>query len=357
MIQRLKRFFSGKKRWIFLYFVQFGFITLLFSLQFVTHNVGFQLVKEVLGYGFLLSLGLLLVFLGFMWFFWVPLDRRYQYLLYHSEELEDFLGENVAMAERELLFKRFYRIAKTQFHQLEEVIGQQIDFLQLWIHEMKTPLAALDLDLQRMSSGTLEVEAGIRSIAEERDKLQRGLDFALQQARVANIQQDFLIEETDLEEILREKIQLRKKDWIRNRIYPKLQVDSPQIVFTDRKWLGFVIDQLLDNALKYTRMSLANEQSVELKLEIHQTGEESILSIQDYGPGIPKADLPRIFEAFYTGKNGRKFGHASGMGLYLVRKILDHLQHSILIDSEEGKGTKVTLHFPKQSLTKMKELM
>lgn len=121
--------------------------------------------------------------------------------------------------------------------------------------------------------------------------------------------------------------------------FPKLHVDENLIVYSDYKWLSFVIYQLLTNAIKYSD----NGKSVFIKA--YNEDKKIILSIEDEGCGITKEDIPRIFELFFTGENGRLYGESSGLGLYMVKQILDYLGHSIKVESDIKIGSKFKIIF------------
>ena len=121
--------------------------------------------------------------------------------------------------------------------------------------------------------------------------------------------------------------------------FPKLHVDENLIVYSDYKWSSFVIYQLLTNAIKYSD----NGKSVFIKA--YNEDKKIILSIEDEGCGITKEDIPRIFELFFTGENGRLYGESSGLGLYMVKQILDYLGHSIKIESDIKFGSKFKIIF------------
>ncbi|PHC35855.1 hypothetical protein COF09_30600 [Bacillus toyonensis] len=120
-----------------------------------------------------------------------------------------------------------------------------------------------------------------------------------------------------------------------------MKIVQEYTVESDRKWLRFIVNQILSNAIKYSAGSRGN-----ITIAVFEKDKSVVLEIQDYGVGIPKEDLPRVFRPFYTGENGRKFKESTGMGLYLVKNIIARLSHKIEIESEFEKGTKVRIIFP-----------
>lgn len=168
-----------------------------------------------------------------------------------------------------------------------------------------------------------------------------GLEMVLYMARLETFEQDFYVERVSLEDIVQEVIHENKRLFIRSYVYPEVKVNQHFAVETDRKWFRFILNQVISNAIKYSAGSRKNVTIVALAREL-----SVILEIQDCGVGISKEDLPRVFRPFYTGENGRKFKESTGMGLYLVKNIIERLDHKIEIESEVGKGTKVRIIFP-----------
>ncbi len=203
-----------------------------------------------------------------------------------------------------------------------------LDYYTLWVHQIKTPIAALGLVLSQMEGEA----AGV--IRQELFKIERYADLALRYVKLSDISSDLVLEPCDLNAVVRESV---KKFGVLF-VYQKLSVDiapfSAQAI-SDRRWLGFILEQVLSNAIKYTPAG-----------GIRVTMQSGALVIEDSGIGIRPEDLPRIFLKGYTGYNGRVDERASGIGLYLAKKAADALRISIRVESQVGAGTKVMLHFP-----------
>ncbi|MED2150736.1 ATP-binding protein, partial [Bacillus thuringiensis] len=152
--------------------------------------------------------------------------------------------------------------------------------------------------------------------------------------------QDFYVERLQLHKIVNDSVHEHKRFFIRNFVYPELEIDKDITVESDVKWLKFLIGQILSNAIKYSSGSREK-----IKMKACKEGNTVILEIADNGVGIPKQDLPRVFKPFFTGENGRDFKESTGMGLYLVYEITKQLGHSVEIHSEVGKGTVVRVIF------------
>lgn len=158
--------------------------------------------------------------------------------------------------------------------------------------------------------------------------------MVLQYLRLENMNEDLLIRKCSLDSIVKQAVRKYAKSFIRK----KIRLDYRELdreVLTDEKWLVFVVEQILSNALKYTR-----EGTVSIRMD---PGNPFTLLVEDTGIGIAPEDLPRLFSRGFTGCNGREDKKSTGIGLYLCRRILNKLSHTISIDSEIGKGTRVSI--------------
>lgn len=202
-----------------------------------------------------------------------------------------------------------------------------LDYYTLWAHQIKTPIAAMRLILQSDSvpnSGELE---------QELFRIEQYVEMVLNYLRVGSDSTDYVICRVGLDRLLHQSLKKYAKQFIRRKIRLDYK-ETGLTVLTDEKWLSFAIEQLLANALKYTRAGG----------EIRIYAEGAALCIEDTGIGIAAEDLPRVFEKGYTGCNGRTDKKSTGIGLYLCRKILDKLGHGITMESRIGVGTKVTVY-------------
>ena len=206
------------------------------------------------------------------------------------------------------------------------------DYYSMWIHQIKTPIAAMNFLLDNE-------ETDVKVFKQELFKIERYVEMVLTYIRLGSETSDYVITSIDLDEVVRENIKRYATLFINKKI--KLNyVSHETYVISDKKWLGFAFEQLLSNAIKYTKSG--GEISINIS--------ESELIIEDNGIGIYEEDLPRIFEQSFTGLNGRYEKKSSGLGLYLCKKTLDKLQHKIEITSEVNKGTKVKVSFPKKDI-------
>lgn len=201
---------------------------------------------------------------------------------------------------------------------------------------MKTPLSVIELITQGQDAG----DSSFESIKEELDLMRQGLDTVLYMARLETFEQDFYVEKVSLEKIANDVVHENKRIFIRSYVYPPIFINSEIMVYTDAKWCRFIFNQVLINAIKYSGGNGEN-----IIISAFTKDLDVIFEIQDSGVEIPKLDLIRVFPPFYTGENGRKFKESTGMGLYLVKNIIEKLNYKIEIESDVEKGTKVRIIF------------
>lgn len=215
------------------------------------------------------------------------------------------------------------------------------EYIELWIHEIKIPIATSKMIIENNKS-----EAG-RSIDEELDKVEDYIEQALYYARSNTVEKDYIIGKVELREIVNTAVIKNKNLLITNKVNLDLH-GLDRWVYTDSKWMVFILNQIIQNAVKYGR----NEDS---KLEIfaEEEKEKVILFVKDNGIGIKSSEICRVFEKGFTGENGRIIGKKStGIGLYLCKKLCEKLEIGLELESEKGVGTKVAITFPMGSYNK-----
>lgn len=240
------------------------------------------------------------------------------------------------------LLREQYRLYQNKLSQIERQQAEHRKFMDQWVHQMKTPLSVIELTAQGLD------EPDSSSIREETDRMKNGLNTILYMARLRTIEQDFHIKPVTLSNIVHEVNKENKRFYIRNQVYPKLEEEKEYItVETDEKWMFFILSQLINNAVKYS-----TGLSKRILISIYVKDKKAILEVTDYGIGIPDTDQRRIFDPFYTGENGRKYRESTGMGLYLVKEIIDYLGHQIELDTQVDRGTTIRIIFSEtQNLT------
>ena len=212
-----------------------------------------------------------------------------------------------------------------------EELQEKQDFFALWAHQIKTPIAALNLLLQ-------EEKQDAPACRQELFKIENYVELALNYLRFEEMSNDLVLERNSLEQLVRQVVKKYATIFIYNHISIQLgQLDYT--VLTDEKWFCFVLEQVLSNALKYTKHG-------SVKISAEETKNGLKVFVQDTGIGIKSEDLPRIFEKGFTGYNGRMDKKASGLGLYLCKGVCVKLGHEICVTSKEREGTTVILTLP-----------
>lgn len=238
-------------------------------------------------------------------------DEDYQEIILHLKEEQSFL---VTQSDRRY--------------------ADMIDYYTVWVHQIKTPIASMHLTLQNEDSPLA------RSIRDDLFRIEQYVEMVLCYLRLDSETTDFVIAEVDLDKILRQAFRRFSGQFISKKLTLNY-TPAHEPVLTDEKWLLFVIEQLLSNAVKYTPSGGV----ITVRLD-----RDGVLLLQDTGIGIAPADLPRIFERGYTGLNGRADKRASGLGLYLCRRICQNLHHAIRVTSAPGQGTAVYLTLRRDKL-------
>ena len=204
--------------------------------------------------------------------------------------------------------------------------NNMVEYYTVWAHQIKTPIASMRLQIQS------EDTESARKLIGDLNRIEAYVEMVLTFLRLDSDSTDYLIKEYDLDEIIRPAIRKFSREFILKKL--KLEYEPIEFkIITDSKWLSFIIEQVISNAVKYT-----SEGYVRIYMS-----EPGILCIEDTGVGISEEDLPRIFENGYTGFNGREDKRASGIGLYLCKRISDNLGHKIYAESKVGEGTKIFL--------------
>lgn len=260
--------------------------------------------------------------------------RRVQQRRSLSLELMEALPkpQTVAEADDQALLSELYR-AQQDFAQAAEARYQgMMDYYTVWVHQIKTPIAAMRLSLQN------EDTPFSRRQQAELSRIEQYVNMVLTYLRLDSDSTDYTIRRISLDRVVHTAVKKLAGSFIEKKLqlcYTELRRE----VLTDEKWLLFVLEQLLSNAVKYTPAG---------SISIFMEGD--CLAIRDTGIGIASEDLPRVFENGFTGFNGRTDTRASGIGLYLCRRICDNLGHSLRICSTVGEGTTVYLGFSERQM-------
>ena len=246
--------------------------------------------------------------------------------------------------EEKIMVEALYEINKSMIENINEYQRNIIEFkefVEIWIHEVKIPISSMVL---KCHNNQEKYDKSFLSLIR---RLDNNIDEILYYVRSENTEKDFAISEVNLKEVVRNVSIKNKDDLLENNVMFETNLRALN-VNTDKKWLEFIINQIINNCIKYKK----DEEPI-IKIESSETKEKVKLEIYDNGIGIPSSDLPRVFEKSFTGTNGRNKVKSTGMGLYITKNLCCKLGHNIYIQSEENKYTKVILEFGKNNMYKI----
>jgi len=305
---------------------------LLISIFYIILYLYNALISAI-NYAALLCLSVLTIYFIVDFYHFNIKTRQLEYFLnmevFHIDDLH--IPQNQIEKQYQQLLHKSYKLYQQLLRENETSYYDMIDYFTLWVHQIKTPISALHLLIQsnQMSKNDIEMQTL---------KIEQYVDMVLHYLKMNNMSSDLRLKHYSLEKIIHDVIKKQTTFFINKKIQLKLEPINLTIL-TDEKWISFVIEQIMSNALKYTRHG-----------SIHIYVRDETLYIEDTGIGIKAEDLPRLFEKGFTGYNGRVDKKASGIGLYLCKQIIDHLGYSIKITSTLKQGTCVAINFHVDSL-------
>lgn len=323
LITRTLELLRLKKGMVLLYLLN---TMLLILMSYVFYDV-----NDIL-YPLSVSLFLLVVYLS------VAVLRLYRFTdKLADSRLSPHLEVNAADAADRLIFGTINEIHdeyNSRIYRLGSSAKERSRLFSQWIHNMKVSVSIIDLAAERGS------EEALQDIREENGKLARSLEECLNMLRLEEFQRDYRPEKVKLHGVVTKAINARRREFIYSGVYPKIAVGEELEVYTDEKWSSFMLEQVLSNAVKYSHKGGT------VSISGWVAGGGVLLTVRDEGIGIDPEDVPRVFEPFFTGKNGREYRSATGIGLYMVKYTADKLGHTVKLESQRGRGTEVTLTFP-----------
>ena len=270
--------------------------------------------------------------------------KFYSELLYNIERLDKaYLVletlENPEFYEGKLLYQALYEIDKSFLENVNKIDKSRKDFkeyVEMWIHEVKIPLASLILTINNHKN---EINPKIKA---QIKKLEDYVDQVLYYVRSENAEKDYLIKEINLGSIIK-NIGLKNMDDLLDNNIEFIVEKTNALVFSDSKWLEFIIGQIVNNSIKYKR----NIKNSYIKISIKEEKTKVILIIEDNGIGIKETDIKQVFNKSFTGENGRVRSKSTGMGLYIAKNMCEKLGHIITIESSVNKYTRLYITFSK----------
>ena len=286
---------------------------------FVTTDILFNMPRIAVLYPLILTLSIGLIVCGFDFAFFV---KRHKRLNDNTDELP--APKNLIEEDYQNIINLLKEESRIAEQKASADYTDMVEYYTVWAHQIKTPIAAMRLNLQSEDTETA------RKLMGDLNRIEAYVGMVLTFLRLDSNNTDYLFKEYDIDEIIRPAVRKFSREFILKKLKLEYEPVSYRTI-TDSKWLSFIIEQVISNAVKYT-----SEGSVKICMN-----EPGILCIEDTGIGISEEDLPRIFENGYTGFNGREDKRASGIGLYLCKRIADNLGHKIYAESKAGEGTKI----------------
>ena len=274
--------------------------------------------------------------------------KRFYADIYHKlEELDQKylimeLLENTETMEEEQLAEILRETGKSMLENVNAFRSQQEEYkeyIEMWIHEVKLPIATAKMIIENNKS---EVT---RKMEEELNEIENYTQQALYYARSNHTQKDYFVAKTSLVDMINDTVKQNKRALIGQKIKIQIHLDNEELfVYTDAKWCHFIFNQVVQNSIKYKR-----EENAVLIFQAEEMPESVVLSIVDNGIGIKAEEVSRVFDKGFCGTNGRGTKKATGIGLYLCKKLCLKLGLGITLESKEGEGTSVSIIFPRGS--------
>ncbi|MEH6944468.1 sensor histidine kinase [Bacillus sp. JJ722] len=241
--------------------------------------------------------------------------------------------------------QKVYDILKTTDKQMHEHVNsyknkqtEYREYIEAWVHEIKTPIATSKLMLENQKN------EATKGVIEELNKIEDYVEQALYYARSNSASKDYLVKEFDLKACVSKVIKRNAKSFIHKKIQLEL-AEMDEVVFSDEKWVEFIINQIIVNAINY---SYKADSKIEISVKKYENN--LVLSIVDNGVGIGEKDVGRVFEKGFTGENGRLYRKSTGMGLYICKTLADKLHLGLNLSSTKDVGTEVNIIFPKSKI-------
>ncbi|UVE41998.1 sensor histidine kinase [Clostridium sp. CM027] len=252
------------------------------------------------------------------------------YLIKETLDEPDFFEGNI-------IYNTFGKIEKSVVNKIceyQQVTDNYKEYLEIWLHEIKTPLASAELIIDNNPSQVT------KNVKTELKQIERLLNQVLYYSKSEYAENDYLIKKLSLERVVKKCFKTFAKSFIYNRIH--LEFDNLEVfVYSDEKWLNFILQQIITNAIKY----LDKDEKI-IRVTAKKRNNQIILTIEDNGIGISESDIEQVFNHGFTGENGRIYGESTGMGLYICKKLSDKLNIALSIESTGGEGTKFNIVFP-----------
>lgn len=320
--QLLFFFLKEKLTSIFYFMVFFTILTVVYFLYDVR-------LEPILYASFLCAVAAFVAF-AVRFFFYCREHYKRMHILKNIEIMYKDMSNGKTLAENEYIamIKELGGKSENMLSQFQNSQKENIEYYSSWVHQIKTPISVMQMLLQS------EDTAENRQLLSELFRIEQYVNMALCYIRLDSVSTDFVFEECELDKVIKNAIHKFAPQFIAKRISLKYEPVDVKVL-TDEKWLLFIIEQIISNAIKYTHKGC---------ITITVDNDKQII-IEDTGIGIAKEDLPRIFEKGFTGYNGRENLKSTGLGLYLCKKTADKIGIGITANSEVGNGSVFTIEF------------
>jgi len=324
-----------------IFLILFYFILMLFISSVIYFNNVVKISLDNIAY--INSVGFIM-FIFYLTFEYLRNKKYYDVISYVIDTLKENIINSLPKAtnhEQRLYQQLLTKINNEYNLKIDELYQgkkENVDFMNSWVHEIKTPIAVCRLVIE--NSIYKSKEETLSSLEDEIDHIEKYVEQALYYSRLDSFSRDYLINEVNMHKLITQLVKKHAKEFIGKKI--KIELNKLEFTIdTDQKWLFFILDQILSNSLKYTTNNGI------IKISGILRGNEKQLIIEDNGSGINPEDILRVFDKGFTGYNGRGEFKATGLGLYLAKSLATKLGHYITIESKPSEFTRVTVHFPK----------
>lgn len=293
-----------------------------------------------------LAVGVYLFYLIGSFLLFTITTKRFLRMLHHSARCDEFyLERDKKIAE---IINQIHHNYTMEMMNAKEDRQTELNMISAWVHSMKTPVTVTDLILQRVRNGECSLPEVATNLQTENNKILNLLDNILNMIRLQEFEKDYIPQVIDLNEQVQALINVNKSLFIQSRVFPKFEsTKEPVMVLADTKWNRIMLQQIISNAVKYSKTDSEDARYIKFALAVINSdhGKIAELQIKDHGIGIPDYDISRVFDLFFTGENGRKIEQSSGIGLYFAKEICRMFGAQIFIDSKLGEGTSVTIRY------------
>lgn len=348
---KFKEFLSDRKISILCFFLLMVFISLVIYL-----DASFKVSAANIFYINLVSISFFILYLAVKFLYYKNYFKALNDIVRNeSDEIINRLPKPKSYEQTLYndVLEALYNEQSAKIQRLQEQKKEYEEFITSWVHQVKTPIAVSKLIIEN-NLGSPSKDT-LYSIEEEIDKIENYIEQALYYSKIDDFSKDYLINEVELSKLVKEAVKKQAKSFINKKIGIEIE-NTDLMVTTDKKWLLFILDQVLSNSLKYTSIGdtkinnlCGQNEKAGGKIKIYGLIEAKVqkLIIEDNGIGIKPEDIDRVFDKGFTGYNGRENNKATGIGLYLSKKLARKLGHDITVESKYGEYTKVAIIFPK----------